>query len=421
MENREQSALWEKAIAWTINNYAYVAVMDGHSMPYPYGTFPQLILAAQHPLPDFQEKHTFMSIKNGLGSGRFLGGFIGYEVKDQVEDLRTRRSGTSGFPSSCFFEAELIIRPEGTGIAIEGKEAERILTQIRKEEVGDAFIEIDNIRQLCSKDAYLKKVNQIKTRIAEGDVYELNYCIRWEAQAKTFKPAEVYRQLRKLSKMPFGGLFKMQDSYILSASPERFLKLEANKIISQPIKGTARRSPNPEEDRQLKASLQESIKERAEHMMIVDLMRNDLARTARLGTIEVEELFGIYSFPGVHQMISTITAEKSVDSSPADVLEKAFPMGSMTGAPKIMAMKLIDELEITGRGPFSGTFGYIDPQGNFDFNVLIRSLYFHKESQKLFWYAGGAITWDSDPEEEYRECLLKTEILCKTLNISPLK
>ena len=213
----------------------------------------------------------------------------------------------------------------------------------------------------------------------------------------------------------------MKDCYILSASPERFLKREKSKIISQPIKGTAPRGLNPIDDERNIETLKNSEKELAEHMMIVDLMRNDLTRTARLGTIEVEELFGIYSFPGVHQMISTITAEKSIESTSAEVLEMAFPMGSMTGAPKIMAMKIIDQLETTGRGPFSGSIGYIDPQGNFDFNVLIRSLYYQEGSQKLFWYAGGAITWDSNPEEEYQECLLKTELLCKTLNIPPLK
>ncbi len=421
METPETKELWEKAIEWTIQHYAYVAVMDGCPMDYPYGTFPQLILAANHPLPSFREDQTFASLMEALVSKRFLGGFIGYEVKDQVEELHTRHSGQSGFPFSCFFEAELIIRPEGASLAIEGKNPKKIHAEIRELQLAQCSVQISGLKQVTDQATYIDKVAQIKKHIAEGDVYELNYCIRWEAQTQIFHPSAVYRNLRSLAKMPFGGLFKMKDCYILSGSPERFLKLDGDKVISQPIKGTARRDRNPREDEQNKLALKTSEKERAEHMMIVDLMRNDLARTARLGSIEVEELFGIYSFPGVHQMISTITAEKSSAASPAAILEKAFPMGSMTGAPKIMAMKLIDDLEFMGRGPFSGTFGYIDPKGDFDFNVLIRSMYFHEGRKELFWYAGGAITWDSDPEEEYRECLLKTAIIRKILQIPPAK
>lgn len=214
---------------------------------------------------------------------------------------------------------------------------------------------------------------------------------------------------------PFASFLKMDNKYIISASPERFIKLKDNKIISQPIKGTASRGKTEAEDKENKKQLSESEKERAENMMIVDLVRNDLAKSSRSGSVKVEEIFGIYSFQQVHQMISTISAHKRKETHPIDVIKNAFPMGSMTGAPKIRAMKLIERYENSKRNVFSGSIGYFNGENEFDFNVLIRSIYFDKESKNLNYQVGSAITYDSDAEAEYEECLLKAKAIEKTL------
>jgi para-aminobenzoate synthetase component 1 len=202
----------------------------------------------------------------------------------------------------------------------------------------------------------------------------------------------------------------------MSGSPERFLKKEAGRLISQPIKGTVRRGDSPEEDKALAHALQSSEKERAENVMIVDLVRNDLSRVAVKASVEVTDLCSIYSVETVHQMVSTIECSISPEKGLSEILRATFPMGSMTGAPKISAMKHIDRLELEGRGAYSGSIGYISPTGDFDFNVLIRSLFHNSLSEVLISNVGGAITSLSDPEQEYQECHLKADAIIKTVN-----
>ena len=215
--------------------------------------------------------------------------------------------------------------------------------------------------------------------------------------------------------MPFSGYFKYTDQHIICASPERFIKKEGNKLFSQPIKGTSKRGANDAADLELLNQLRHSEKEKSENNMIVDLVRNDLSRTAADGSVNVSELRGLYTFPNVHQMISTITSELHTDYDIIDAIKYAFPMGSMTGAPKINAMELIDTLEPVSRGPFSGTIGYMDPDNNVDFNVLIRSIFFNSSTQTIFMEAGSAITYYADPEKEYEECMLKIDLLKKII------
>ena len=226
-----------------------------------------------------------------------------------------------------------------------------------------------------------------------------------------FNPLLAFQKLNAQSPMPFAAFQKFNDKFLICASPERFLKKTDDKIVSQPIKGTIRRGKNLAEDNALKMQLQNSEKERAENMMIVDLVRNDLARSSTAGTVRVEELFGIYSYQNVHQMVSTVTATAKKGISFAEIIKNAFPMGSMTGAPKVSAMKLIEALEDTKRGLFSGAAGYITPNGDFDFNVVIRSILFDQSSGNLSFQVGSAITYDSIPEKEYEEVLLKAEAI----------
>ena len=202
---------------------------------------------------------------------------------------------------------------------------------------------------------------------------------------------------------------------MLSASPERYLKKVGEKVISQPIKGTAKRSFDIEQDAFLKKELKNSAKERSENIMIVDLVRNDLSHTATKGSVVVEELCQVYTFKQVHQMISTIISKVDATVSPVEIIKTTFPMGSMTGAPKVSAMKIIEELEVTKRGLYSGAVGYFTPTGDFDFNVVIRSILYDAKKQYLSFSVGSAITAQSIPENEYEECLLKAKAMFEVL------
>ena len=203
---------------------------------------------------------------------------------------------------------------------------------------------------------------------------------------------------------------------MLCASPERYLRKEANKVISQPIKGTAKRFSDETLDNNSKIALEQNPKERAENIMIVDLVRNDLSHTAIKGSVAVEELCGIYTFEQVHQMISTVVSTVENSVSPVEILRTTFPMGSMTGAPKISAMNIIEELEETKRGLYSGAVGYFTPENDFDFNVVIRSILYNAREKYLSFSVGSAITSQSIPEQEYEECLLKAKAMFEVLS-----
>ena len=221
-------------------------------------------------------------------------------------------------------------------------------------------------------------------------------------------PLEVYQKLASLSPNPFAALYKLNDKFCICASPERYLKKTGSKIFSQPIKGTSVRKPRDvTADEISKQQLQNSAKERSENVMVVDLVRNDLSKICKEATVKVEELFGVYSFPQVHQMISTISGEVKEGIDWVDMIKATFPMGSMTGAPKKRVMELIEQYEQTRRGLFSGTIGYVKPNGDFDFNVVIRSMLYNAADKYLSFQTGSAITFYCNPEQEYEECLLK--------------
>jgi para-aminobenzoate synthetase component 1 len=265
------------------------------------------------------------------------------------------------------------------------------------------------------KSAYLEKVEKLRAAIALGDIYEVTFCQEFFAEYADIDPYQVYQNLNSVSPTPFSGFFKVADKYILSASPERFLCRRGDHLFSQPIKGTAKRSADSNEDEQIKTALLNNTKEQAENVMIVDLVRNDLTKSAVKGSVKVEELFGIYTFPQVHQMISTISCILNPLVHPVDALKNTFPVGSMTGAPKVRAMELIEETECSRRGIYSGSFGYFEPDGDFDFNVVIRSILYNQSNRYLSFQVGGAITYASSPQAEYEECLLKASAIIKTL------
>jgi para-aminobenzoate synthetase component 1 len=273
-----------------------------------------------------------------------------------------------------------------------------------------------HIKQRISRESYLEKARQMLDHIYRGDIYEANFCMEFFAENAAINPFDTYQSLNEISEPPFAVYFKNNKHFLLCASPERYLRKEGNNIISQPIKGTAKRSINAIEDGVTKQALVNNEKERSENIMIVDLVRNDLSLTASKGSVKVEELCGAYTFKQVHHLISTITSQVAEGHLPVDVIKSTFPMGSMTGAPKISAMKIIEELEETKRGLYSGGIGYFTPNGDFDFNVVIRSILYNEANSYVSFSVGSAITVEANPENEYKECMLKAQAMLNVLS-----
>lgn len=339
---------------------------------------------------------------------------LSYDLKNELEALTSTHENPIQFPKLIAFVPKQLIVIDAKGNCTQGLDLVlQCLDQPQKfqPQILPAVIPQPKV----SKSNYLKNVEAIRQHILEGDVYELNYCTEFFANSISIHPYTLYQKLTEVSPVPFGAFFKWTDKYLICASPERFMCGMNGKIYSQPIKGTTPRKAKEADDELQKLHLLNSEKEKAENLMIVDLVRNDLARTALTGTVKVEELFGIYSFKQVHQMISTVSSNPKKDVPITEVIKCAFPMGSMTGAPKIMAMELIEQFEETFRGLYSGSVGYFAPDGTFDLNVVIRSIQYHATNQYLNFEVGGAITFDSVPEEEYNECLLKAKAMMQVL------
>ncbi len=350
----------------------------------------------------------------------WLFGYLSYDLKNDVEDLHSNNFDGLHFPDLFFFQPKKLF-------LLKGNQLEVLYLQLCDDEIESDLIDIENncqlsiinyqlsIQQRISKESYIAKVNQMLEHIYRGDIYEANFCMEFYAENAIIEPVKIYQKLNAISKPPFAIFFKSNEQYLLCASPERYLRKEGNKVISQPIKGTAKRFSDLVLDENSKTELERNPKERSENIMIVDLVRNDLSHTAIKGSVEVEELCGIYTFEQVHQMISTVVSTVETTTSPIEILRTTFPMGSMTGAPKISAMKIIEELEETKRGLYSGAVGYFSPENDFDFNVVIRSILYNAQEKYVSFSVGSAITSQSNPEQEYEECLLKAKAMFEVL------
>ncbi|MFZ1528829.1 MAG: anthranilate synthase component I family protein [Ferruginibacter sp.] len=349
----------------------------------------------------------------------WLFGHLGYDLKNEVEAVHTKKTACIDFGIGFFFEPEIIIRLTSSAVEIiADTNAAEIFNSILSEQIKQEPLIPKKINLLpaFSNNAYLEIIQQIRQHIRRGDCYEINFCQQFHAKDAQINPLNTFKKLNRLSPNPFAAYYRINDKYCLCASPERYLKKEGHKLISQPIKGTAKRDlQNPAQDAANKQALLNSAKERSENVMIVDLVRNDLSRVCTQGSVQVNELFGIYAFPQVFQMISTITGTLSENTHWTDCIKQTFPMGSMTGAPKKRVMELIDEFETEGRGLFSGSIGYVTPGGDFDFNVIIRSIFYDETTQKLSYAAGSGITFYSNAEDEYEECLLKAVAMKEVL------
>lgn len=349
-------------------------------------------------------------------------GYLTYDLKNDTEALKSNNDDSLEFPDLYFFQPKKLFLIKGNSVetlylkAVDD-ELEVDLLDIEKSS-NPTIQEFENpikIKQKINKDEYIKKVAKVLSHTYRGDIYEANFCQEFYAEDTKIQPLETYNKLNAISKPPFATFLKMRSNYLLSASPERYIKKVGTKIISQPIKGTAKRDEDHIMDSILKNNLVSDEKERSENIMIVDLVRNDLSQTAIKGSVKVEELCKIYSFDQVHQMVSTVVSEVKENANPIDIIKTTFPMGSMTGAPKISAMQIIETLEETKRGLYSGSVGYISPNGDFDFNVVIRSILYNEAKQYVSYSVGGAITAKSDPQKEYEECLIKAKAMREVL------
>ncbi len=351
----------------------------------------------------------------------WLFGYLSYELKNDVEVLYSANHDGLEFPDLYFFQPKKLF-------LLKGNELEISYLTMCDDEVESDFSDIQlttcnlepatqpiSIQQRIAKEEYLDRVKKMLEYIHLGDIYEANFCMEFYAENATINPLEKFVKLNEISEAPFSVYFKNKLHYLLCASPERYIKKVGEQIISQPIKGTSRRFANLIADEESKTKLETDPKERSENIMITDLVRNDLSRTAQKGSVQVTELCGVYSFLQVHQMISTITSTLDNQYTGVEVLKTTFPMGSMTGAPKISAMKIIEKLEETKRGLYSGAVGYFTPEGDFDFNVVIRSILYNQEKKYVSFSVGSAITSLSEPEKEYKECMLKAQAMFEVL------
>ncbi len=394
-------------------------------------TFDQAILLNSNSYEDRYGKYELLSAfgvqrKIEVNSGSFAAleafrketkgwcfGHLSYELKDELEELISSHEKRFGFPALSFFEPKhLLVWKRGEAHAAwyswEEEELESKLNElILPKEKSFSFPAFE---ASLSREEYLQRVNALKDEIKYGNIYEVNFCQNFSSHS-SLDPYAAYRYLNQRSSMPFSAFYKLKENYLICASPERFMAKRGEQLICQPIKGTARRAIEPAEDEAIKIALKNDLKEQTENVMIVDLMRNDLSRTASRNSVKVEELFGVYTFPQVHQLISTVSSKLSEQYSAIDAIRYAFPMGSMTGAPKIKAMELIEKWEDTRRELYSGSVGYFDPDGDFDLNVVIRSLLYSAEKQLLSLTVGGAITDLAKAENEYDECLLKAKAI----------
>ena len=411
----------QQLLIWA-QQFREVVFMDSNDYPQEYSSYDCILAVDAFTAIKTDYHNAFEDLKQYQQATKdWLFGFLSFDLKNDVEALHSRNFDGLDFPDLFFFQPKKIFLLKGSLIEIQylnmcNDEVEADFEEIVKSQESRVNSkEIPIIQQRISKENYLKKVSKILEHIHRGDIYEANFCMEFFAENTTINPLEKFLKLNEISKSPLAVYFKNNKQFLLSASPERYLKKEGELLISQPIKGTAKRFQDSLEDEKSKIQLASDPKERAENIMVSDLVRNDLSRTAQKGSVKVEELCGIYSFQQVHQMISTITSKLDTQYTAVDAIKTTFPMGSMTGTPKVSVLKIIEELEETKRGLYSGAVGYFTPNSDFDFNVVIRSILYNQERNYVSFSVGSAITSQSVPEREYEECLLKAKAMREVL------
>ncbi len=423
---RDVSNFKKQLLHWA-NTFQEFVFLDSNNYNQKYSSFDALVAVEAFTSIKTDYKNAFEDLHQYQSHTKdWLFGYLSYDLKNDIENLNSSNFDGLEFDDLYFFQPKKIF-------LIKGNQLEMHYLRLCDDEIESAFKTITScllpffktstieIKQRISKKDYLSKVSKILDHIHRGDLYEANFCMEFFAENTPINPLEIYHKLNSISEAPFAVSFKNNFQFLISASPDRYLRKQESKIITQPIKGTARRSHIEQEDKLLIADLASNEKERSENIMIVDLVRNDLSKKAMKGSVFVEELCEVYTFKQVHQMISTVVSEVENTTSPTQILKSTFPMGSMTGAPKISAMKIIEELEESKRGLYSGAMGYFMPTGDFDFNVIIRSILFNSNNNYLSFSVGSAITAMANPQNEYEECLLKAKAMFDVLHVNNME
>lgn len=412
----------QQVLAWA-QQFREVVYLDSNDYPQHYSSYDCILAVDAFTSIKTDYSNAFEDLKQYQQVAKdWLFGYLSYDLKNDIEDLNSNNFDGLNFPDLFFFQPKKVFLLNENQLEIQ-------YLNMCDDEMEDDFKEIlesqfkspntqnpISINQRISKESYLSKVATLLEHIHRGDIYEANFCMEFFVENADINPLEKYLKLNEISKSPHAVFFKNNTQFLLSASPERYIKKVKDLLVSQPIKGTAKRFFDPIEDEKSKNQLASDPKEYAENIMVTDLVRNDLSRTAQKGSVKVEELCGIYSFEQVHQMISTITSKIDSQYAAVDVIKTTFPMGSMTGTPKISVLKIIEELEETKRGLYSGAVGYFTPNGDFDFNVVIRSILYNQENKYVSFSVGSAITSLSIPDKEYEECLLKAKAMREVLS-----
>ncbi len=387
----------------TCDEFRYVMCLNSNGYTDRYGKFNSLLMAANtaQELSPNEGWEVFSRQLKSIESIQPL--LFNYDLKNTFENLESKHAIHFDFPPAGTFIPEFIAENFNDIDADKSKES-----LFQAESLTEIITE-------TSREEYRRQFHFIQNQLRRGNIYETNYCIRFSARVPGLNPLALYRILNRRSPSPFSALVRWNDSWLICSSPERFLLKKGNTLVAQPIKGTARRTGNAEIDKKIASALKNDVKERAENIMITDLMRNDLSHFALPGTVKVSELCEVYPYNKVFQMISTVEAELPESLTLAEILPTVFPMGSMTGVPKISAMQLADEYESFRRELYSGSIGYCTANGDFDLNVVIRSYLYNAKTGFLSFSTGGAITIRSDADREYDECLLKAEALIECL------
>lgn len=422
LQIKNPTAFKKQLLNWS-KQFREVIFLDSNNYEQKYTSFDTILAVDAFTSIKTDEINAFEDLKQYQQTTKdWLFGYLSYDLKNDTEELKSKNFDGLNFPELFFFQPKKLFLLKGDQLEIKylnmcDDEVEEDLEEIYQiadfsSQNSDSSLQI---HQRISQEKYVERVSNMLEHINRGDIYEANFCMEFYAENATINPVEIYQKLNEISEPPFAVFFKNHKQFLLSASPERYLRKENDKIISQPIKGTAKRHEGSVEDKKIKQELVSDEKERSENIMIVDLVRNDLSRTASKGSVEVEELCGAYSFKQVHHLISTVISKVEPDKSPVEIIKTTFPMGSMTGAPKISAMQIIEDLEETKRGLYSGAIGYFTPENDFDFNVVIRSILYNEENNYVSFSVGSAITSLSIPEKEYEECLLKAKAMRSVL------
>ena len=414
---KDSDTFTQKALQWAAQ-FNHVCYLDSNGYRDNYGNINVFIAVGATASFVSDGQDTFGKLQHFLDANpnTWIPGYLGYDLKNELEDLGSQHPNLTDFPDAYFFVPQYTLLIGQYNAEIKGADPQGIVQQIETTEITDEPLGFNGrLKYRMNRSTYFSAFANLQHHIRKGDIYEVNLCQEFFAENASLNPLGAYRRLNDVSPTPFSCFFKFGDKYILSASPERFLSKSGTTLLSQPIKGTAPRGKDATEDERMKATLATNPKEISENIMIVDLVRNDLTRSARPGTVRASELLQIHSFKQVHQLISTITCQIRDGINVAKTIQNTFPPGSMTGAPKISAMKLIDQYENSRRGVYSGALGYFSPQGNYDFSVVIRTMLYNAENGYLSFHTGGAITDSADPEKEYNECLLKGKAMFEVL------